>query len=391
MRKTLVVVLGILLGGIFANSALAANGTGGYVEICKAANPALTGTFQFTVHDSVGDSSPIVIGLGTCTQPMAVAPGAVTVTENGSLTGLTNQGTLSTTPDTSFLKVPTITAVGPTGPLPSATSFTYTTTVPASPNGSTGVVTVTYNDQLDPGYVEVCKDVVAGSGLTGNFQFTITGANGFSTVVTVPAGACSSAVTVPAGKVKVQETGDPAEAVTAITATQTASNTNAVLGPNAGPAPDLPTGTVVAAVARSSDASVQTLVRYTDDSVRLKLCKYVTGLTNLGPYTFALSSTGNAGPTAVPASVSLGAGTSFAGAVCTVIGTFRAGTVVTITEGVTPGTKVGSIVTNPTTNTGGGSTVVPGSLSLPNRTVAVVLGAGETVVTYQDIPALPGR
>ena len=115
MRKTLVVVLGLLLGGIFANAALAANGTGGYVEICKAANPALTGTFQFTVHDSVGDSSPIVIGLGTCTQPMAVAPGAVTVTENGSLTGLTNQGTPSTTPDTSFLKVPTITAVGPNG------------------------------------------------------------------------------------------------------------------------------------------------------------------------------------------------------------------------------------------------------------------------------------
>ena len=135
---------------------------------------------------------------------------------------------------------------------------------------------------------------------------------------------------------------------------------------------------------------MQTIVRYTDDSVRLKLCKYVTGLTNLGPYTFALSSTGNAGPTAVPATVSLGAGTSFAGAVCTVIGTFRAGTVVTITEGITPGTKVGSIVTNPVTNTGGGSTVVPGSLSLPNRTVAVVLGAGETVVTYQDVPALPG-
>ena len=73
-----------------------------------------------------------------------------------------------------------------------------------------------------------------------------------------------------------QETGDLAEAVTAITATQTASNTDAVLGPNAGLRRDLPTGTVVAAVA-AGDASVQTIVTVTDTSVRLKLCKYVTG------------------------------------------------------------------------------------------------------------------
>ena len=38
----------------------------------------------------------------------------------------------------------------------------------------------------------------------------------------------------------------------------------------------------------------------------------------------------------------------------------------------------------------GAATDVAGLLSLPNRTVTVVLGTGETVVTYEDIPALPG-
>jgi len=393
MRKAFVVVVGLLFAGVFANQALAAtvDPGGGYIEICKAANPALTGQFQFTIHDASGAPDQIAtIAIGTCSQPIAVLPGSVTVTENGSLTGLTNQGTVSSTPDTSFLSA-TTTAVGPLGPLPSGTGFTYTATVPASPGGSQNVVTVTFNDQLVTGVVEVCKQIVTGSGLTGTFSFTITGANGFTQVVTVPIGACSSPVTVPAGKVKVQETGDLAESVTAITATQTASNADAVLGPNASaPKYDLATATVVAAVA-AGDASKQTIVTMTNTSVRLKLCKYVgEGLTNLGPYSFALTSTGNPGPTAVPATVSLAAGTSFAGAVCTVIGTFRAGTMVTITEGIVPGTKVGSIVTSPTTNVGGGSTVVPGSLSLPNRTVAVILGAGETVVTYEDIPALNG-
>ena len=69
---------------------------------------------------------------------------------------------------------------------------------------------------------------------------------------------------------------------------------------------------------------------------------------------------------------------------CQVVGTFRAGMQVGITEAVVPGTKVGSITVNPSAAT------VTGSLSLPNRTVTVTLGAGETVVTYEDIPALDG-
>jgi hypothetical protein len=288
MRKLLVVVVGILFAGILAGQAFAANGTGGFIELCKAPNAALTGSAQFTIADA-GGSSTVAVAVGTCTQPLAVAPGSVTVTENGMLTGLTTAGAVSTTPTTAFVSA-TITAVGPAGPLAPATGFVYATTVPASPNGSSNVVTVTYNDTLVTGAVEVCKQIVTGSGLTGSYTFTVTGGNGFTSTVSVPIGACSSPITVPAGLVMVHESGDLAEAVTSITATQTGANTNAVMGPNAGPSADLPTGTVVAAVT-AGDASRQTVVTYTNNSVRLKLCKYVDqGLTNLGPYSFALSS-----------------------------------------------------------------------------------------------------
>ena len=71
-------------------------------------------------------------------------------------------------------------------------------------------------------------------------------------------------------------------------------------GRNSGPAADLPTATVVAAVA-AGDASKQTLVTMTNDSVRLKLCKYVDqGLTTDGPreqpFPFKFAASGNAGP-----------------------------------------------------------------------------------------------
>ncbi len=108
--------------------------------------------------------------------------------------------------------------------------------MPASTNGTPGVVTVTYTNSLKTGVVEACKSIVAGSGLTGSWQFTITGGNGYSSVQNVTAGTCSPPVTVPAGKVIVQETGDASESVTAITATQGAlPGTNAILG-RSGPA-----------------------------------------------------------------------------------------------------------------------------------------------------------
>ena len=171
-KRVLVVLCGVIFAFTFANGALAGvegDPGGGYIEICKAANPALTGQFQFRIHDSFGDQSA-TIGLGACTAPIAVdvpgpASSSVTVTELGGLTGLTNQGTLSPAPDTSFLSA-TASAVGPNGPSSCAgTGFTCTVAVPPSPNGTSNVVTVTYSDSLVTGAVEVCKAIVAGSGL----------------------------------------------------------------------------------------------------------------------------------------------------------------------------------------------------------------------------------
>ena len=144
--KRLLFVFVVFAMGVFANSAFAAHGTGGFIEVCKAPNAALTGSFQFTVADAVG-AQTAVVALGTCTQPLSVAPGSVTVTEDGALTGLTSTGSVSATPTTAFVSA-TITAVGPSGPLSPATGFVYTATVPPSPNGSTNTVTVTYNDTL---------------------------------------------------------------------------------------------------------------------------------------------------------------------------------------------------------------------------------------------------
>ena len=146
------------------------------------------------------------------------------MTEDGGTLGLSNGGT--TTVDNAFFTT-TATAVGqnsaPTGSFDG--HWTYNVNVPAG--GPESVVTVTFTNTLVTGDVEVCKLVAPTSGLTGNWQFTITGANAFSTTVTVAAGDCSSPVVVPAGRVLVQETGDAAENVTAITATQIAGNVNA--------------------------------------------------------------------------------------------------------------------------------------------------------------------
>ena len=311
------------------------------------------------------------------------------VTETGGTLGIGANG--QTTNDNSYF---TTTATGVGQNSTSVGTFdghwTFNVNVPAG--GPQSVVTVTFANTLDPGVVEVCKVLAPGSNLTGNWQFTITGANAFSQTVTVPSGDCSSAITVPAGRVKVTETGDAAENVTAITATSP-GNSNAIVGPLAGPSADLPNATVVASV-NPGDATQQTIIKMTNDSVRLKLCKYQQGLTAGQSYTFTFPTvTGNPGPVGPIAPVTLASGNSLANAVCQVIGTYRAGTTVQIVEGITAGQKVGAITVTPTQiggNPSAGTTIVPGSLSLPNRTVTVVLGSGETVVTYLDDPAQTG-
>jgi hypothetical protein len=150
------------------------------------------------------------------------------------------------------------------------------------------------------------------------------------------------------------------------------------------PAANLALGTAYENVPAGNTTN-QTIVTYTDALSTVKLCKEWTG--SAAPTTsfpFTLSSSGPAGPTAVTGTASLRATD------CQVVGIVRAGTQVNITEGVIPGTKVASITVSPTSNSQGNSPIVPSSLSLPNRTVSVIAGAGETDVYFTDEIAAPG-
>jgi len=388
MRRTLVVLLGLLFGGVFANQALATNGEydpgGGYIEVCKAPSTTLTGDFQFTVTDDWGPQTEVITISPTqvsCTQPIRVVPGTVTVNEDGALSGIADDG------DSGALTQSYISAswvsVGQFGPGPSGDGFSTDDSITVPSGGKDSTVTVTYTDDPVTGVVEVCKDIVEGSGLSGTWQFLITGGNDFSDTETVAIGACSKPVTVPAGNVLVQETGDLAENVTEIDAVY--ADGGDAIGSRLN---DPDTATAVADV-QAGDATNQTRVHFTNDSVRLKLCKWVPGETPTGPYTFTLAATGAPGPNTVTSPITLTAG-SYYHQTCTMLGPFRAGTEVAIQENVFPGTKVGSINVSPTVNRGGGDTVLPGSLSLADRTVTVILGSGETDVSYGDVNADPG-
>jgi hypothetical protein len=375
--------------------ATAAVAPSGYIEICKtftagpAGAPNYRGSFDYTISDA-GKTSSVTIdaqqgGPQICTSPISVTAGTATVTEVlapwfkvASITS--TQGDPGTvTPVTSTPGVATVTV----NPAPSAGNESMTTTVEYTNTPVTGVM-------------EVCKQAAANSSsLSGTYTFTVTsddrGVRVFDALTgaydlpwsaqvsaTISAGGlgCSGPLTVPAGSVETVEPGTTD--VTAITAS--ADGANELVSP----ALNLALGTSDERVL-AGDTTDQTIVTYTDALSTVKLCKEWTG--SRAPTTsfpFAVTSSGLPGPTAVIGTVGLTAGS------CQILGTVRTGTRVNITEGVTPGTKVDSIAVSPTLNSQGVSPIVPGSLSLPNRTISVIAGAGETTVTVTDDPAKVG-
>jgi hypothetical protein len=401
VRVSLASVVGAMLVGALlaltpslAAASVDPSGTG-YIEICKtfaagnAGTPSYQGTFTYQIRDSGRQSSVSINalqgGAQVCTSPIAVPVGTATVTEVAepwfSVANISaTQGDPGTvTPSTTTPGVATLTV----NQAPSVGNESLTTTVQYTNDPVTGIV-------------EVCKQAAANSAsLTGTYTFNITSedtginvldsASGgydlpWSTTAsaTISAGGlgCSGPIIVPAGTVQTVEPGTTY--VTAITAWS--NGTNELVSP----APNLALGTAYERVP-AGDTTNQTIVTYTDALSTVKLCKAWTG--SSAPTTsfpFTLNSSGAAGPTAVTGTVGLAAGT------CQIVGTVRAGTQVNITEGVVPGTKVASISASPTSNSQGVSPIVPSSLSLPNRTVGVIAGAGETTVTYTDEVADPG-
>ena len=195
--------------GVFASQALAVvDPAQGWVEVCKqtTGTPALVGSARFAITDSVDATKTIDVPVGLCSAPIQVAAaGPATVTELGSLAGLKDDATVdSNNPQRSFVSVVSATAIGQSGSLGSFDGlWTESIDVPASSPDSqvstiqASTITVTFTDQLVTGVIEVCKNIVPGSELTGNFQFTISGANGFSTQRSVPVGHAAPACRFP--------------------------------------------------------------------------------------------------------------------------------------------------------------------------------------------------
>ncbi|MBV9680654.1 MAG: hypothetical protein JO046_02590 [Solirubrobacterales bacterium] len=309
----------------------------------------MAGPFSFTINGG----APVTVNVGNCSAPIEVPAGTATVVE---------------TP-VPFAQVTAITTLPDATRLVSANLGTGTAVVRVPAGDISNTTTVTYTNRARTGFIEICKNAAPGSGLTGSFTFTITGPMGFSATVTVPVGACSNSILVPAGSVVVTETGDARTFVTSIT-TQPAS---ALLSFN------LANATATVAVA-AGDVSTETIVTFTNSTSVLKICKVAGATSLLGQnYTF----TATPGPGAATSSVTIPAGAPPSGN-CQVIPGYRTGTTVSVAEGVVPGTQVSSITVAPPDR------LVAGSIDLANRTVSVVLGSGETVVTYTNIPAPPG-
>ncbi|MDE3129979.1 MAG: hypothetical protein KGL16_02405 [Acidobacteriota bacterium] len=401
-RRRYTATLAALFSGLLATvvfavvpSVAAASETGwGYIEICKTFNagptgaPKYQGSFTYHVADGgyVGNVTINALqgGPQVCTAPLSVPVGTATVTEQGA----------------PWFSVDSITATpgdpGTVTPGSAAGVATLSVNQAPAPGDQSMTTIVQYTNDPVYGTIEVCKQAASNSSsLTGTYSFNVTstdaGVNVFdsetgaydlpwsTTTTATISGAglgCSGPITVPAGTVSTEEPGTTY--VTGITAT--ADGANALISP----APNLALGTANEEVL-AGDTTNQTIVTYTDALSTVKLCKAWAGDSSpTTSFPFAVSSSGPAGPTAVAGTVGLNAGD------CQILGEVRAGTRVNITEGVVPGTKVDGIDVSPTSNSQGNSPIVPDSLSLPNRTLSIIAGAGETVVTFTDGPADPG-
>jgi hypothetical protein len=381
----------------------------GYIEICKAftaGTPSYQGTFHYKISlgsrwtdDVSGSSYPIAIqavtgGEEICTQPIAVPyAGSYAVSEElapwfqvASITATAGDpGDVSTTDE-------------PTG------TAAVTVTPSAAPWDSSNATTVVFTNNPVTGVVEVCKQAAANSSaLSGTYTFDIqalspdinvfdakTGAYDLpytttaSATISADGTGCSGPVTVPAGAILTTEPG--VTYVTNITATTTVDNPFHPLYNQLWGSPDLGDGTSAEYV-DAGDTTDQTIVTYTDALSTVKLCKEWTGSRDWPTtvFPFSLTSSGPLGPNTVTPTAGLEAGQ------CEIVGTVRTGTQVNITEGVTGGTKVAGIDVDPSTDPGNDNAalIVPGSESLPNRTISVIAGPGETDVTYTDEPAIP--
>lgn len=380
-----------LLGGavamfvvVFAAPALAqADPTGwGYMEICKHST-TLSGTPTFT-FDVTGIDS-VTVDNNSCTQPFQAPAGTDTVYEHPGAWYSTSA--IRTDPGSALV------SSNPqgSGALDSGPNGTAQVTVTGSDDPSTATI-VNYTNTIVQGYIKVCKSNESDSGLTGSWTFGLSGNNGYTGSVTVPIGQCSFPTLVPAGGVTVKETPGSPTSLSDITVTNGDPSST-----------DLSSGTANVTVLPepgAGDSSQEAIVNFFNETVQLKICKIAADEGVTQPYTFTAVGTGDPTfPSGITESVSVMPGT------CQVVpgpytnpnGTtgWRAGTKVTVSEGVVPGTAVTGITVSPSSReVPGANTVSP----LPDPTApgaagsdAAILGSGETELSFTNSSEPGGR
>jgi uncharacterized membrane protein YgcG len=209
-------------------------------------------------------------------------------------------------------------------------------------------------------------------------------------------GSCSQATVVPAGDITIQEQPVGGVSVTEIDAVGNANSakihcdvtplaTSCLAGKYSGSANCAVAAGCSTVNVDPGDASKQTLVTYWDDVVTLEVCKVWNGPgpSPVSTYPFTFSASGAAGTTGAQPLTSA----NIAPGSCITVGQYRAGTQVTVTEGVIPGTKVADITANP-------NNIVTGTRNLAHRSVVINVtgngGNGDTVVTFYDAKANDG-
>jgi uncharacterized membrane protein YgcG len=357
---------------VFAAPALASATDPGWLEICKTST-GLTGTPSFTFH--VSGHADVTVANNSCSTPFQVPSGNVTVQEvSGSFYTVSS---ISTAPGSALI------SSNPkgSGALNSGPNGTALVSVAASSDPSTAT-TVNYTNIPVDGYIEVCKNNASDAGLTGNFTFTITGNNAFSTTTSVPIGHCSLPILVPAGVVNVAEAAP--NSITGITVQ------------NGAPSATLADGSenvTVKPAPSAGDTSQEAIVSFANETVQLKICKVAADSGVTAPYTFTAVGTGDPSfPGGISRTVTVLPGQCqlVPGPYTNPNGTtgWRAGTTVTVSEGVVPGTAVTAIAVTPSNReVSGAKTLSP----LPNPTTpgpagqdAVILGSGETDMAFTN-------
>lgn len=380
MRRVLLlgaVAMGLMLAAS-PSIALASDSGSGYLEICKYST-GLSGTPSFTFNIS-GSADPLTktVPNNSCTAPFVAPSGDVTVSEVAGSWYTT--AAISTDPGSALLSSnPQGSGSLNTGPNGTAEVWVKPSDDPAT------VTTINYTNDPVYGYVEVCKNNAADAGLTGSWTFGITGNNSFSTTTTVPIGDCSFPVQVPAGAVTVTETPNVPTSVSSITVQNG--------DPSWTDHYDATAGVTVAPQPSAGNTSQEAIVTFYNETVQLKICKAAADPGVTAAYTFTAVGTGDPSfPSGITKTVSVLPGQCqlVPGPYTNPNGTtgWRAGTQVSVSEGVVPGTGVSAIAVTPSDRAVPGTEVLS---PLPNPTTpnaagsqAMILGPGETDVTFTN-------